>query len=746
MFNGRKLSAFIDNARHETAPLDTIAPTVSRRQFIFGAGLIGSALLVGCRMQSSDDVASGTTDIKPAPGSPFEAYLAIAADGIVTVFSSQFDMGQNSYHGIATLVAEELDVALDKVRVEGRAGNPKWYGNLAMGGAFQLTGGSSSTPSSWERYRKAGAVARELLKQAAANQWKVAIGELSTANGEVIHAGSDRRAAYGSLIAAAAPLPVPADVALKDAKDWTLIGKDTPARIDAQAKSDGTQTYTIDLQLPGMLVATVLHSPRFGGKVKSFDAAAAKQVAGVVDVVQISRGVAVVAHNTWAAFKGREALQVTWDDSGAESRSSEAMFSEFEALSKQDGKVALQRGDAAGKLGNAKRTIEATYRFPYLAHAAMEPLNAVVHKDGERLHIHGGLQMPDAVQGTCAQIAGVKPEQVDLHVMKTGGGFGRRAVADCDVFVEATEIAKALDFRAPIKLQWSREADMMGGRYRPLHVHRVRVGLADDGSISGWQHHIVGQSIMAGTPFEAMMMKDGIDPSSVEGVVDTPYAIADFDLHVTHPTSPVPVLWWRSVGHTHTAYVMQTMLDEIASATGQDPVALRLSLLPEDARERAVLSLAAEKAGWSQPLAAGRFRGVAVHQSFGSFVATVAEISKTADGGIKVERCVVASDCGIVVNPDVVRAQLEGGTGFGLGAMLGERLVLADGAPTQRNYDAYRPLRIDAMPNIEVHMLPSAASPTGIGEPGVPPVGPAVANAIFQATGKRVRHLPFLQA
>lgn len=743
MFNGRKLSAL--DVVDATQPQ---APTFSRRQFLLGATLIGSALMVGCRMESPGDAApAAAAGGKPAAGSPFEAYIAIAADGIVTVYSSQFDMGQNSYHGLATLVAEELDVALDNVRVEGRAGNPKWYGNLAMGGAFQLTGGSSSMHSSWERYRKAGAAARELLKQAAATQWKVAIGELSTANGEVIHAGSDRRAPYGSLIAAAAPLPVPGEVALKDAKAWTLIGKDATSRIDARAKSDGSQDYTIDIQLPGMLVATIAHSPRFGGKPKSFDATAAKAVPGVVEVVQISRGVAVVANNTWAAIKGREALQVTWDDSGAETRSSDAMFAEYETLAKQDsGKVALQRGDAAGKLGKAAKTIEATYRFPYLAHAALEPLNAVIHKDGDRLHIHGGLQMPDAVQGACAQIAGVKPEQVDLHVMKTGGGFGRRAVADCDVFVEATEIAKALDFRAPVKLQWTREADMGGGRYRPLHVHRVRVGLDADGNVSGWQHHIVGQSIMAGTPFEGMMMKDGIDPTSTEGVVDTPYALPDIDVRMTHPASPVPVLWWRSVGHTHTAYVMQTLLDEIATATGKDPVALRLALLPADARERAVLSLAAEKAGWSQPVAAGRYRGVAVHQSFGSFVATVAEVSKTADGGIKVERCVVASDCGTVINPDIVRAQIEGGTGFGLSAMLGERIALDNGAPTAGNYDAYRVLRIDAMPTVEVHMLPSTASPTGIGECAVPPIGPAVANAIFQATGKRVRDLPFLEA
>jgi isoquinoline 1-oxidoreductase subunit beta len=732
MFNGRFVPPFV---------ADVAKQPLSRRRFIIGAGLIGSALVVGCRKEAADGNSTAATDGKPSAGSPFEAYLAIATDGVVTVFSSQFDMGQNAYHGLATLVAEELDVALDKVRVEGRAGNPKLYGNLAMGGAFQLTGGSSSMPTSWERYRKAGAAARELLKQAAAKQWSVALSELRTANGEVTHNG--RKAGYGSLISAAAALPVPADIKLKDPNDWTLIGKDAPERVDARAKSDGTQAFTIDVKLPGMLVATVVHSPKFGGKVKSFDPAAAKAVPGVVEVVQIGSGVAVVAQNTWAAIKGRDALQVAWDDSVAETRSSEAMFKAYEEQSKQPGTPALKRGDAAAALGKAKTTIEATYRFPYLAHAALEPLNAVVHKDGDRLHIYGGLQMPDVVQGTCAQVAGVKPEQIQLHVMQTGGGFGRRAVADCDVFVEATEIAKALNFRAPIKLQWTREADITGGRYRPLMVHRVRVGIGEDGKISGWQHRLVGQSILIGTPFESMLVKDGVDGTMAEGVNDTPYLLPDISVDVTNTKSPVTVLWWRSVGHTHTAYVMETMIDEIATATKQDPVALRLSLLPDGARERAVLSLAAEKAGWSQPAAAGRFRGVAVHQSFGSYVATIAEVSKTADGGIKVERCVVASDCGTVINPDVVRAQIEGGTGFGLGAFLAETLTLVDGAPEQRNYDTYRPLRIEAMPKVEVHMLPSNASPTGIGECAVPPVGPAVANAVFAATGKRVRDLPF---
>jgi isoquinoline 1-oxidoreductase subunit beta len=735
MFNQRFVPAFV-------APVKI---DVSRRSFLIGTALVGSVLMVGCKLDSTDDEKAASAGAgKKADGTPFDAYLAIAADGMVTVFSSQFDMGQQVYHGLATLVAEELGVALENVTVEGKAGNPKLYGNLAMGGAFQLTGGSSSVPASWERYRKAGAVAREVLKQAAAKRWNTDAAKLNVADGHVLN--GNERLAYGELVAEAAAIVVPANVALKDPSTWTLIGKESSYRHDNKAKSTGTETFTIDIKLPDMLTATVMHSPAFGGKVKSFDAAAAKQVPGVVDVVQIKSGVAVVAKNTWAAIQGRNALQIEWDNSAAETRSSAKIYADYNALAQKEGISVTKRGDAKAAMAKAKTVIEATYRFPYLAHAALEPLNAVVHKDGDKLHIYGGLQMPDVVQGTCAQLAGIKPENVALHVMKTGGGFGRRAVADCDVFVEAVEIAKAINFRAPVKLQWTREADMTGGRYRPLHVHRAKIGIDADGKVSGWQHHAVGQSILAGTPFESMMVKNGVDATMTEGAADTAYAMSDFDFQITHPKSPVTVLWWRSVGHTHTAYVMETLIDEIATATKKDPVALRMELLPADARHRAVLQLAADKAGWDKPVAKGRYRGVAVHHSFGSYVATVAEVSKTADGGIKVERCVVASDCGTVINPDVVRAQIEGGTGFGLSALLGEELTIENGAPVQQNYDAYRLLRIDAMPVVEVHMLPSTVSPTGIGECAVPPVGPAVANAIFQATGKRIRDLPYLKA
>lgn len=712
-----------------------------RREFLFASALVGSALIIGCKSAPVAELAKAL----PAPINPFDAYIGIQADGSVVVYSSQFEMGQGVYHGLATLVAEELEIDVARIKVEGRAGNPALYGNKVMGGAFQLTGGSSSMPGSWDRYRRAGAMARQMLLSAAALKLAVPVSELSISEGVVLHAASAKRMHFGELLNEAAKLALNADIALKAPASWTQIGKEQRFRIDTAAKTSGAQQYTIDLELPGMLNAAILHSPRFGGKLTSFDAAAALKVPGVVNVVQISRGVAVVARSFWAATQGLAVLTAEWDNDKAENRSSAQMFADFDKLAAASGTIAKTQGNASQALDKAAKSISASYHFPYLAHAAMEPLNAVLHKSGEQLHVYGGLQMPDMVKSVCAEITGVAPEQVKLHVMQSGGGFGRRAVPDCEIFAEAAEVAKAMQFVAPIKVQWSRENDMRGGRYRPMHVHQVKVGIDAAGKISGWQHHVVGQSILAGTPFEGMI-KNGVDESMTEGLHNSPYQLEDFELQITHPTSPVSVLWWRSVGHTHTAYVMETMIDEIAEASGTDALALRLQLLAKDARERGVLQLAADKAGWGNKALDGRFRGIAVHSSFGSFVATVAEVSKAADGTIKVERCVVASDCGVVINPDIVRAQLEGGTGFGLSAFMTEQLTLENGAAVEGNFDAYKTLRIDSMPVIETHLLASDASPTGIGECAVPTVAPAVANAIFQATGQRVRILPFLKA
>jgi isoquinoline 1-oxidoreductase beta subunit len=644
----------------------------TRRQFLLSAAVAGTGLSVSFRVPGARAEAT-------AEPNPFNAYVTISPDNKVTILSAHMDMGQGAYHGIATLVAEELEADRDQLVVVGAAGNPKLYGNLAWGGVAQGTGGSSAMFSSFDRYRKAGALARTMLVNAAAKQWNVPAGEIKVEKGVLSHA-SGKQATFGELADAAAKESVSAEVTLKPRDQWKVIGSEDFRRIDSRDKSTGQQPYTIDLKLPGMLTAMVAHPPLFGATVKSFDPAPAKAVKGVVDVVQISRGVAVVAENTWAAMKGREALTVEWDDSAAEKRGSAELFAEYLKQADQPGEaVAATRGDVDGAMAKATKTIEATYQFPYLAHAALEPMDAVAHKTGDNLEIWGGHQMPDLYQAVAAQIAGVKPENVTLHVMKTGGGFGRRAVVDADVIAEAVETAKAIGWRAPVKVLWTREDDMRGGRYRPLFVHKVKVGLDEDGNILAWQHRQVGQSLLIGTPFEAMAVKDGVDGSSVEGVSDTKYALENFRSEVVNAKVGVPVLWWRSVGHTHTAYVMETMIDDIARQTGKDPIELRRALLKDHPRHLATLNLAAEKAAWGKEMPQGMFRGVALHESFGTVVAEIADIKMDDKGGFKVERVVCAVDCGTAINPDQVRAQMEGGIGFGLGSVLHEELTLTKG-------------------------------------------------------------------
>lgn len=708
----------------------------SRRAFLVGAAATGAGLTIGF-----DASAQAPAGAPAAPPNPFGAYVRIGTDNSVTVLSAHFDMGQGTYHGLATLVAEELDAAASQLRVEGASGNVALYGNLGWGGTAQGTGGSTAMLSSWERYRRAGAIARAMLVSAAAKAWNVPAGEIGAADGVLTHA-SGRRATFGEMADAAAREPLPANVALKTPAQWSKIGKDDFRRYDSASKTDGTHPFTIDIRLPGMLHAVPVHAPLFGATLRDFDAGAARAVPGVVDVVRTSRGVAVLARDTWSAMRGAEAIRATWDDSAAEKRNSDAVMAEYRALADRPGAVAVTRGDANAGLARAARAIEATYEFPYLAHASMEPLNAVVAREGTTIHVYGGHQIPDLYQALSARAMGVEPANVRMRIMKTGGGFGRRAVADGDVVVEAAEIAKAIEFRAPVSLQWTREIDMTAGRYRPAMLHKVRVGLDAQGNLSGWRHRIVGQSIMAGTPFEAGYVRNGIDPTSVEGVSDTPYALRDFTVELSTVRNPVSVLWWRAVGHTHTAYVMETMIDELATAARKDPVAFRRELLANHPKHLGVLNLAAERSGWGTPLPAGRFRGIAVHESFRTAVAMVAEIEMDARGAFKVARVVAAVDCGTAINPDVIRAQVEGGVGFGLGAILREGLTFERGRVAETNFDGYRPLRIDEMPKVEVHIAPSSASPTGIGEPGVPPIGPAVANALAAATGKRVRILP----
>ncbi len=714
-------------------------PQATRRNFILGTLAAGTSLVVGFRAPA---VAEGEQPAAAAPVNPFAAYVKIDPDNTVTIYSSQFEMGQGSYHGIATLVNEELGADWSNITVEGGSGNVALYGNVAWGGFAQGTGGSTSMASSWDRYRNAGAAARLMLVTAAATAWGVPAAEIKVEGGKLTHA-SGKSATFGDMAAAAAQVAIPAGFKLKDKDEWTQIGSDTLKRYDSKGKTNGSQAYTIDVKLPGMVTAVMIHPPLFGATVKSFDASKAKAIEGVVDVVQIHRGVAVAADNMWTAIKAREAVTVEWDDAKAEKRGSADIMAEYRAQTAKPG-IATARNDGNVEDGfkAAAKVMEATFEFPYLVHAAIEPLNAVAQKTGDMIEVWGGHQMPDLYQYIASQVAGTTPDKIKLHVMKTGGGFGRRAVFDADVVSEAVAVAQALQWKYPVKVQWTRDNDMKGGRYRPAYVHRVKAGLDKDGKLVAWHNHIVGQSIMTGTPFEQGLVTNGIDLTSVEGASNIPYSAPNVRVELSTMTTGVPVLWWRAVGSTHTAYAIETFMDELAEAAGKDPVDFRLAMLEKNPRHQAVLKLAAEKAGWGSPAGEGRHRGIALAESFSTVVAHVVEISILKDGAVKVERVVTAVDCGTVINPDQVRAQVEGAVGFGLGAILQEELTLTAGAVDQANYDTYTPLRINQMPKVEVHWIASYAPPTGMGEPGVPPVGPALANAIYAATRKRLRVLP----
>ncbi|WP_372522123.1 molybdopterin cofactor-binding domain-containing protein [Sulfuricaulis sp.] len=713
-----------------------ISVNLNRREFLKVSAAAGGGLLIGLYLPGRLEAGTNQAAVEFTPN----AFLRIAPDNTVTVIVKHLEMGQGVYTGLPTIVADELDADWSQIRVESAPADVTRYANLRWGGKAQGTGGSTSIDNSWEQMRRAGATARAMLIAAAAQTWKVNARTLRAENGFVIDTQGKRRASYGELASLAATLTPPADVPLKTPKQWKLIGKHVP-RIDSVDKSSGKAIYASDIRLPGMLTALVARPPLFGAKAKSFNAEAVKAMPGVNAVVAIPQGVAVVAADFWSAKLARDALRVEWDDSAAEKRSSDELLAQYLELAKKPGAVARRDGDAMEKLAGAAKKLEATFEFPYLAHAPMEPLACVVRLRDDSCEIWAGSQLQTFDQATAAQVAGLKPEQVTIHTLLAGGSFGRHANPTADYIAEGVAVAKAtraLD--APIRLMWTREDDIHGGYYRPMYVHTIVAGLDKRGRPLAWQHRIVGQSILTGTVF-AGMVKDGIDITSVEGASTLPYAIPNMlvDLHTTQVG--VPVLWWRSVGSTHTAFSTEVMINELAVAAKQDPVAFRRALLKNHPRHRGVLELAAQKAGWGKPLPKGRWRGIAVHESFNTYVAEVAEIS-IADGKPKVERVVCAVDCGVAVNPDMVRAQMESGIIFGLSAALHGEIALKDGQVVQSNFHDYQILRINETPKIEVHIVPSSAKPTGVGEPGVPPIAPAVANAVFAATGKPVRRLP----
>ncbi len=717
------------------------SPDLSRREFLKLTTLAGSGLTLGILLPGCGAGPGSPAGLGPPLSMPF---VRIDPDNTVTVICKHLEAGQGVWTGLPAIVAEELDASWEQMRVESAPAEVPPYGNLAFGGKIQATGGSTAVANSWQQLREAGATARAMLVAAAAEQWKVPAGEVTVSAGVVAHAASGRKASLGELSRSAARQPVPTGVKLKDPGAFRIIGQEKLPRLDARAKSTGTQQYAIDVRLPGMMTAVVMRPPRFGGKVQSFDASKAKAVPGVVDVVAIPRGVAVVGRDLWSAKKGREALSVTWDEPAAEKRGTAELMKEYRAMAgSKDAVTVVARGDADAALGHAAHRVEGEFEFPYLAHAPMEPLTAVCRLTPEKCEIWAGCQFQTIDQGNAAAAVGLPPAQVSINTLAAGGTFGRRANPESDYIAEVACIAKATGGAYPVRLIWTREDDITGGRYRPLNYHRLSAGIGRDGKVA-WRQRVVGQSIIGDTAF-AGMMKNGVDPTAVGGSAAEQYELDHAHVSWSRARAGVPVLWWRSVENTHMAYSKEVIIDELAEAAGQDPVAFRLSLLTKNPRAAAVLKLVADKAGWDEPFARrkGRGRGVALQESFGSVVAQVAEVTVTGDR-IAVDRVVCAVDCGTAVTPDVVRAQMQSGIGYGLSAALMGRITLTDGHVDQSNFHQYLVLRMSDMPRqIEVHIVPSTNAPSGVGEPGTPPIAPAVANAVRAATGVKLRTLPF---
>jgi isoquinoline 1-oxidoreductase beta subunit len=717
---------------------------LSRRSMLQGmAGLVVAFHLPREAAAQSGAASVFRPDGKAAVFAP-NAFIRVGTDNTVTILSKHIEFGQGPFTGLATLVAEELDADWSQMRAEHAPADAKLYNNTAFG-PIQGTGGSTAIANSYEQLRMAGATARAMLVQAASANWKVPAAEITVERGVLRHAASKREATFGQLAEAAAKLPAPDNVRLKDPANFKLIGRERVVhKLDTPSKTNGTAQFTIDIREPNMLTVVVAHPDRFGATVASVDDAEARKVPGVVDVKVLPSGVAVYANGMWPAIKARDLLKINWDDSKAEKRSTQQLIEEYRALSRKPGVVAGKHGDAEAVLSKAGKVIEAEYIFPYLAHAAMEPLDGYLQFGKDRAVARFGSQIQTLDQGTIAGVLGLKPEQVQIETMLAGGSFGRRAQPASQFAAELAMAAKAIGPDRPVKLVWTREDDMRGGFYRPLFVHRLR-GAVQDGKIVGWSNTVVGQSFLKGSPFEGLI-KDGVDGTAVEGSRSIPYDVANFqcDLHTTD--AGVPTLWWRSVGHTHTGYAVECFIDELLQAAGKDPVAGRLELMTKHPRAANVLRAVAELAKWNGPGPVnGRARGVAVVESFNTFVAQIAEISVSGNDAPRVHKVWCAVDCGVAVNPDVIRAQIEGGIGYGLGHVLFAEVTLDQGRPVQSNFDTYRSLRINEMPQVEVAIVPSTEKPTGVGEPGVPPIGPAVANAMARLGQERPRQLPFVK-
>jgi isoquinoline 1-oxidoreductase subunit beta len=718
------------------------ATTLPRRSFLKLAGAGGLALGAFPHIALAEAAGQGASTLKPTQQP--SAFVQIAGNGEVTVTINRLEFGQGVHTALPMILAEELDADWSLVRSR-HGSNDAAYVDPLFG--IHLTGGSHSIKNSFTQYRELGARARAMLLNAAAARWKVDVATLRTEAGTVLGPGG-RRLGYGELAEVAMALPVPEKVTLKDPKDFRIIGRPTP-RLDARAKSSGRQDYGIDIRLPGQLTAVVARPPVFGARLASVDDGAARAVKGVRAVLRVpldggAEGIAVVADGYWQATQGREALKLQWDISAVEKVDSERQLAEYRELAARPGPRKLDADMAP--LATAPRHLEAEFVFPYLAHAPMEPLNCTVALTEGGAELWVGSQCAGLDAAAAARVLDLKPEQVVVHVQMAGGGFGRRFSSTSDTVVEACAIAKAAraaGLNAPVRTLWSREDDMRGGYYRPMHLHSASIGFDDQGKVLAWDHVIVGQSITTGSVFEQFQVKNGIDATATEGMRD-PYPLP-MRLTVHHPKLNVPVLWWRSVGSTHTAFVMETLLDEIARTTKQDPVAYRMDLFGDKhPRHRAALQLAVDKSGYGKTsLPAGRARGVAVHESFDSVVAYVVEAS-VKDGQPILHRVTAGIHCNLAVNPRTVEAQVQGAAIMGLSMCLrGSAITLKDGVVEQSNFGDYTVARITDVPEFDVNIVPSAEPPTGMGEPGLPPLAPAFANAIAQLTGKPLRQLPF---
>jgi isoquinoline 1-oxidoreductase beta subunit len=711
---------------------------VSRRAFLQGTGLLLGFALTGASTESvfaapASQVVENEVTGTFAPN----GFIRINPTGAVTLVMPMVEMGQGVYTSLSMLLAEELEVKLDQIQVQHAPPDHALYVNSVIG--IQNTGGSASIRAFWTSLRQAGAVGRNLLIAAAAKRWNVDPVTCRAKDGVVFDASGSKHLSYGELAEAAAKLPVPsaANVKLKDPRDFTLIGT-RARRVDSSIKVDGRALYGIDTRLPGMKVAAVAISPVLGGKAKTVDEKAALAVKGVRQVVNIDEAVAVVADHMGAAKKGLEAGAITWDDGPNGTVSNADIVKQLEEESEKPGAVARNIGDVGKALAEAAQRVDAIYQVPFLAHAAMEPMNCTVHLQKDRCDIWVGTQAPTITQSQVAELTGLPQNAIKIHNHLIGGGFGRRLEADGTVL--AVKIAKHVD--GPVKVIWSREEDIQHDMYRPYYLDRLSAGLDAAGKPVAWMHRIAGSSVMA--RYYPPYVKDGLDPDAVEAAAEPPYALPNIHVDFVRVEPPgVRTSWWRGVGPTHNVFVVESFIDELAHAAKQDPVAYRKGLLGHNPRALAVLSLAAEQAGWGSPLPARHGRGVSVQFAYGSYTSQVAEVEVAADGSVKVKRIVCAIDCGMYVNPDTIEAQVQGGTLFGLTAALHGSITFKDGRVQQGNFDSYLPMRIDEVPVVETHLITNAEAPGGIGEASTSIVSAAVANAIFVATRKRLRSLPF---